>query len=108
MNNISTAVEICGLKLKNPVILASGTAGFGEEPGEFFDIRQLGGIATKGVTLEARQGNPPPRIAETPGGMLNAVGLQNPGVDVFFSEHLPRLRQLGIPVIVNVAGEKFL
>lgn len=104
MNNINTAVEICGLKFKNPVILASGTAGFGEELNEFIDIRQMGGIATKGVTLEPRAGNPPPRIAETPGGMLNSVGLQNPGADAFLSEHLPRMKQLGIPVIVNIAG----
>lgn len=105
MSKFNTSVEICGIKFKNPVILASGTAGFGEELGEFFNIELLGGLATKGVTLEERAGNAPPRIAETPGGMLNAVGLQNPGVEVFLQQHLPRLKQRGIPVIVNIAGK---
>lgn len=97
-------VTIAGVKLKNPVIAASGTFGFGREYGEFFDISQLGGIAVKGLTLEERQGNPPPRVAETPAGMLNSVGLQNPGVEAFIERELPWLREQGATVIANIAG----
>jgi dihydroorotate dehydrogenase (NAD+) catalytic subunit len=93
-----------GLKLPNQVGLASGTAGYGFELGELIDINRLGALYTKGTTEHAREGNPPPRVAETGGGMLNSIGLQNPGVDVVATTYAPRWRQWSIPVIVNVAG----
>lgn len=102
MANLS--VNICGVTLKNPVIAASGTFGFGKEFDEIYDIGVLGGISTKGLTLEARLGNPTPRIAEGHGVILNAVGLQNPGVDVFLKEDLAFLKSKNIAVIANVAG----
>ena len=82
-------VTIAGVELKNPVIAASGTFGYGMEYNEFYPVSRLGGISCKGTTLKERQGNPPSRIAETPAGMLNSVGLQNPGVDQFLSVYLP-------------------
>lgn len=97
-------VNIGNLKLKNPVLTASGTFGYGEEFADFVDLNQLGGIVVKGTTLAPRQGNPYPRMAETPSGMLNAVGLQNKGVDHFVNEIYPRLHQLDTAVIVNVSG----
>lgn len=102
MANLS--VNICGVTLKNPVIAASGTFGFGKEFDEIYDIGVLGGISTKGLTLEARLGNPTPRIAEGHGVILNAVGLQNPGVNVFLKEDLAFLKSKNIAVIANVAG----
>lgn len=101
---IDMTVDIAGIKLKNPVITASGTFGFGREYAGFYDLSKLGGIAVKGLTLEPREGNKPPRIAETPGGMLNSVGLQNPGVDYFMDKELPFLRQYDVAVIANIAG----
>ena len=98
-------VEICGVKFKNPVIAASGTFGFGREFNEIYDISQIGGISTKGMTLEPRLGNPVPRIAEGASVILNAVGLQNPGVDHFIAHDLPFLREKGVVVIANVAGK---
>lgn len=97
-------VEICGVKLKNPVIAASGTFGFGREYNEIYDISALGGISTKGLTLEPRQGNPVPRIAEGRSVILNAVGLQNPGVESFIEKDLGFLKSKGVAVIANVAG----
>ncbi len=97
-------VNIAGVELQNPLIAASGTFGFGHEYGELYPLSELGGISCKGITLKERTGNPPPRIAETPSGMLNAVGLQNPGVDHFLKEDLPWLRQQGTVVIANIAG----
>lgn len=85
-------VAICGIKFKNPVIAASGTFGFGSEHAGYIDLNRIGGIAVKGLTLEPKKGNQPPRIAETPSGMLNSVGLQNPGVDYFIEHQLPRLK----------------
>jgi dihydroorotate dehydrogenase (NAD+) catalytic subunit len=102
MANLS--VEICGVKLKNPVIAASGTYGFGREFNEVYDISQIGGVSTKGTTLEPRLGNGVPRIAESNSVILNAVGLQNPGVEHFIREDLPFLREKGVAVIANVAG----
>ena len=102
MANLS--VNICGVNFKNPVIAASGTFGFGKEFNEIYDIGVLGGISTKGLTLEPRLGNPTPRIAEGHGVILNAVGLQNPGVDVFLREDLDFLKSKNIAVIANVAG----
>lgn len=98
------SVNIAGMKLKNPVIAASGTFGFGREYSEYFDLSRLGGISVKGLTLEPRKGNDPPRIAETPGGILNSVGLQNPGVHAFIRDEIPFLRQFDTAVIANVAG----
>ena len=97
-------VHIAGVELSNPLIAASGTFGFGHEYGELYPLSELGGISCKGITLQERTGNPPPRIAETPSGMLNAVGLQNPGVDHFLREDLPWLREQGTAVIANIAG----
>jgi len=97
-------VEICGVKLKNPVIAASGTFGFGREFNEIYDISQIGGISTKGLTLEPREGNPVPRIAEGKSVILNAVGLQNPGVEKFIETDLGFLKSKNIAVIANVAG----
>ena len=98
-------VELCGVKFRNPVIAASGTYGFGREFNELYDISQIGGISTKGMTLELRLGNPVPRIAEGTSVILNAVGLQNPGVDHFIEYDLPFLREKGVVVIANVAGK---
>lgn len=98
------SVEICGLKLKNPLIAASGTFGFGREFNEVYDISQIGGVSTKGLTNEPRLGNPVPRIAEGHGVILNAVGLQNPGVEHFIKCDLDFLKSKGVAVIANVAG----
>ncbi|MDR3332939.1 MAG: dihydroorotate dehydrogenase [Synergistaceae bacterium] len=97
-------IELCGVGLKNPLIAASGTFGFGREYDELYDISCWGAISVKGITLNPRTGNPPPRIAETASGMLNSVGLQNPGVDAFIRDELPRLVERGIIVIANVSG----
>ena len=101
---VDLRVNIAGLKLKNPVLAASGTCGHGEEFADFLDIEKLGGLVVKGTTLEPRQGNPAPRLAETPSGLLNTVGLQNNGVDYLIAKHLPRLAELNTAVIVNVSG----
>lgn len=97
-------VNVAGIAFNNPLIAASGTFGFGREYAEFYPLSTLGGISSKGITLKARPGNPAPRIAEAPGGMLNAVGLQNPGVDHFIREDLPWLREQGTRIIANIAG----
>lgn len=97
-------VNIAGVEFSNPLIAASGTFGFGHEFQEFYPLSTLGGISCKGITLAERPGNPPPRIAETPGGMLNAVGLQNPGVDHFIEHDLPWLKEQGTVIIANIAG----
>ena len=102
------AVEIASLKLKNPVMTASGTFGYGEEYADYVDLNRLGGIVVKGLSLKPRLGNPPPRIMETAGGMLNAVGLQNIGVDLFIEEKLPFLRRYDLAVIANIYGESTL
>ena len=103
MSNLK--VEICGIEFKNPIIAASGTYGFGKEYSKFYDISILGGISTKGLTLEKREGNFSPRIAETSSGILNAVGLQNPGVEYFLENELLYLEQLDTVVIANIAGK---
>lgn len=97
-------VNVAGVAFNNPLIAASGTFGFGREYAEFYPLSALGGISSKGITLKARPGNPAPRIAEAPGGMLNAVGLQNPGVDHFIREDLSWLREQGTRIIANIAG----
>lgn len=98
------SVNVAGVSFNNPLIAASGTFGFGREYNEFYPLEKLGGISCKGITLKRRDGNPPPRIAETPSGILNAVGLQNPGVDAFISDDLPWLKRQNTVVIANIAG----
>lgn len=100
--NMKTSVA--GVEFKNPIIVASGTFGFGREYNNFYDVGQLGGICSKGLTLEPRNGNMPVRIAETPSGMLNSVGLQNPGVEYFIQNELPFMKSTGAVVIANAAG----
>jgi dihydroorotate dehydrogenase (NAD+) catalytic subunit len=98
------SVDLAGIRLKNPVLAASGTFGYGDEYGDIVDLNRLGGVIVKGVSLRAIKGNPPPRIWETPSGMLNAIGLENPGVEAFLNEKLPYLRQFDTAVIVNIFG----
>ena len=112
MPDVNMQVELAGVTLKNPVVVASGTFGFGREYSQFYDLGELGGICAKGLTLHPRNGNPAPRIAETPMGILNSVGLENPGVDAFIKEELPFLRGEGLPykkrfetkIIANISG----
>ncbi len=101
---IDLSVEVAGIRMQNPVLVASGTFGCGEEYSPLFDVGRLGALVTKGITLKPWQGNKPPRICETPAGLLNAVGLQNPGVDAFIHEILPVMKGYGVPVIANIAG----
>ena len=98
------AVEMPGMTLKNPILSASGCFGFGRDQAEFYDLSILGGFVVKSTTLEPRYGNATPRVTDTPCGMLNAIGLQNPGVDVIVAEELPWLSQFNTPIVVNVAG----
>ena len=98
------AVEVAGVTLQNPIIPASGVFGYGREYERLFPLSKLGGIATKGTTGEPRPGNPSPRIAEAPAGMLNSVGLQNPGIDVFIERELPNLLKKGTVILANIAG----
>lgn len=102
MSNLK--VNIAGVEFKNPIITASGTFGFGKEYSEFYPLSALGGICTKGLTLRKREGNPPPRVAETYGGMLNSVGLQNPGIEHYLAEDDKRLAKEDVVVIANIAG----
>ena len=103
--NVDLSVTLAGMTMKNPVVVASGTFGFGREYGQFYDLGQLGGICAKGLTLNPREGNPAPRIAETPMGILNSVGLQNPGVDAVIAHELPELKKVfHKPVMANVSG----
>jgi dihydroorotate dehydrogenase (NAD+) catalytic subunit len=106
--NVNLSVEIGALKIKNPVMTASGTFGYGEEYAGYVDLNKLGAIVVKGLSLKPRLGNPPPRIMETAGGMLNAVGLQNIGVEAFIAEKLPYLRKYDVAVIANIYGESYL
>lgn len=102
---VNLATEIGGIKLKNPVMVASGTFGWGKEYSELMDLNLLGAIITKTVTLRPREGNPPPRLCETPSGMLNSIGLQNEGIDALIKEQIPFLSKFNVPVIVNIAGD---
>lgn len=101
---VQLAVNIAGVALANPIVTASGTFGFGREYSELYPLSELGAVTAKGLTLHERMGNPPPRVAETPAGMLNSVGLQNPGVEAFIRAELPWLKAQGTIVIANIAG----
>ncbi|HOW35425.1 MAG TPA: dihydroorotate dehydrogenase [Candidatus Omnitrophota bacterium] len=101
---MNLSIQIGNLKLKNPVTVASGTFGHAEEYYDSEEVKKLGAIVPKTVTLHAREGNPPPRIIETASGMINAIGIENPGADVFIKEKLPFLRKIGVPVIVSILG----
>lgn len=101
---VNLTVDLGRLKLKNPIVVASGTFGYGVEYKDLADISRLGAICVKGISLDPRKGNPPPRICETPSGMLNAIGLANIGYDAFINEKLPLLRESGATVIVNIYG----
>ncbi len=98
------SVQVAGIRLRNPVMTASGTFGYGREFSGYMDLEKIGAIVTKGLSLKPKAGNPMPRIVETPGGMLNAIGLQNVGIDAFVTEKLPYLRTVNTPVIVNFFG----
>jgi dihydroorotate dehydrogenase (NAD+) catalytic subunit len=102
--NVNTSVELGQLTLKNPVVTASGTFGYGQEYSKYFDLDRLGGITVKGLSIAPKAGNPPPRICETPSGMLNAIGLQNVGVEEFVHKKLPFLKRYDIKVIANIFG----
>ena len=102
MSNL--CVDFAGVQFKNPIVVASGTFGFGREYSEFYNLSLLGGVCVKGLTAKPRLGNPPPRITETPMGMLNSVGLQNPGIDAFISAELPFLRSFDTVIIANISG----
>jgi len=101
------SVQVGPLKLRNPVLLASGTVGYGNEMSEFIDLNSIGGIVTKSLSLKPRKGNPPQRIDETPSGMLNAIGLQNVGVEEFLKEKIPFLNKFDVPLICNIAASTF-
>ena len=98
------ATDLCGIKMKTPILTGSGTFGFGEEFADFVDLSSIGGVVVKGTTLKPRRGNDGVRITETPAGMLNCIGLENPGVEGFLKETLPRIRQYDMNVIVNISG----
>lgn len=102
---MNLSVNIGGLRLKNPVMTASGTFGYGEEYSEFIDLNRLGAVVVKGLSLHPKEGNPPPRIIETPAGMLNAIGLQNIGIERFMTEKIPFLKQFKTSLIVNFFGD---
>ncbi|MFA3782037.1 dihydroorotate dehydrogenase [Melioribacteraceae bacterium 4301-Me] len=104
MNEVDLKIKIGKLELKNPVLLASGTVGYGNEISNFTDLSKIGGIVTKSVSLKPRKGNPPQRIVETPSGMLNAIGLVNVGVEVFIKEKIPFLREINTTLICNIAA----
>jgi dihydroorotate dehydrogenase (NAD+) catalytic subunit len=104
MSKVDLSVKIGALTLRNPVMLASGTVGYGNEMAEFTDLNKLGAIVTKSLSLKPRKGNPPQRIVETPAGMLNAIGLANVGVEVFLKDKIPFLKQFDVPLICNIAA----
>ena len=103
---MNTEINFCGIKMKNPVTVASGTFGYGRGHSEFIDLNKLGAIITKGTSLKPKTGNKPPRICETDSGMMNAIGLENPGIDYFIKNDLPFLKQFNTPIIVNCFGGK--
>ena len=101
---MNTEINFCGMKMKNPVTVASGTFGYGREISEYIDLNKLGGICTKGASLKIKDGNKPPRVCETASGMLNSIGLQNPGIEYFMKYDLPWLRKFDTNIIVNACG----
>jgi dihydroorotate dehydrogenase (NAD+) catalytic subunit len=101
------SVQVGPLRFRNPVLLASGTVGYGNEMAEFIDLNSIGGIVTKSLSLKPRKGNPPQRIVETPAGMLNAIGLQNVGVEAFIKEKIPFLKKFDVPLICNIAASTY-
>lgn len=105
MTEVNLAVDVAGIAMDNPVTTASGTYGFGLDYSRYYDVNLLGAVTLKSITLEKREGNPPPRIIETPAGILNSIGLANPGLDKFLSEVIPSLEQVKIPVIASIAGD---
>lgn len=107
MKKPDLSVQVGPLKFKNPVLLASGTVGYGNEMSEFIDLNSIGGIVTKSLSRKPRKGNPPQRIVETPSGMLNAIGLQNVGVEVFIKEKIPFLKKFDVPLICNIAASTY-
>jgi dihydroorotate dehydrogenase (NAD+) catalytic subunit len=107
MKKPDLSVHLGPLKFRNPVLLASGTVGYGNEMSEFIDLNSIGGIVTKSLSLKPRKGNPPQRIVETPSGMLNAIGLQNVGVEVFIKEKIPFLKKFDVPLICNIAASTY-
>jgi dihydroorotate dehydrogenase (NAD+) catalytic subunit len=104
MSKVDLSVQVGSLKFRNPILLASGTVGYGNEISEFIDLSKIGGIVTKSLSLKSRKGNPPQRIVETPAGMLNAIGLQNVGVEEFLKEKIPFLKKYDVPLICNIAA----
>ncbi len=104
MSKVDLSVQVGSLKFRNPILLASGTVGYGNEISEFIDLSKIGGIVTKSLSLKPRKGNPPQRIVETPAGMLNAIGLQNVGVEEFLNEKIPFLKKYNVPLICNIAA----
>lgn len=103
---INLKVNLGKLKLKNPVLVASGTFGYAKEFSSFLNLKELGGIVTKTITLKPRSGNKPPRLVETPAGLLNSIGLQNEGIDYFIKKQLPEFKKIGIPIIVSLGAEE--
>ncbi len=104
MSKVDLTVRVGSLKFRNPILLASGTVGYGNEISDFVDLNKIGGIVTKSLSLKPRKGNPPQRIVETPAGMLNAIGLQNVGVEEFLKEKIPFLKKFDVPLICNIAA----
>ncbi len=104
MSNVDLSVQVGPLKFRNPILLASGTVGYGNEISEFIDLNKIGGIVTKSLSLKSRKGNLPQRIVETPAGMLNAIGLQNVGVEEFLKEKIPYLKKYDVSLICNIAA----
>lgn len=105
MTGVSLKVDIAGIQMQNPVTTASGTFGWGLEYSEYLDVNLLGAVVLKSITCKRKIGNPPPRIIETPSGVLNSIGLANPGIDVFLRETLPQLKAIKVPVIASIAGD---
>ena len=101
---MNTEINFCGMKMKNPITVASGTFGYGREISQYIDLNKLGGICTKGTFLKPRDGNKPPRVCETASGMLNSIGLQNPGIEYFMQYDLPWLRTFDTKIILNAGG----
>lgn len=104
MSKVDLSVKVGTIKFRNPILLASGTVGYGNEISEFIDLNKIGGIVTKSLSLKPRKGNPPQRIVETPAGMLNAIGLQNVGVEAFLKDTIPFLKKFDVPLICNIAA----